>query len=117
MGGQSPVRVGWITSGIHSDSTLQFLSGYEWYRLQATRAVNQAIGRVIRHRHDYGAVFLCDHRWVCCLWAGSGGWALGYEADGRIPPPLTPGLPTQTSKPSCPPGCAPMSGFMRALAM
>lgn len=86
MGGQSPVRVGWITSGIHSDSTLQFLSGYEWYRLQATRAVNQAIGRVIRHRHDYGAVFLCDHRWVRCLWVGSGGWALGCEADGRTPP-------------------------------
>ncbi|XP_055964110.1 regulator of telomere elongation helicase 1 [Sorex fumeus] len=42
----------------------QFLSGHEWYRLQASRAVNQAIGRVIRHRHDYGAVFLCDHRFA-----------------------------------------------------
>lgn len=41
----------------------QFLSGQDWYRQQASRAVNQAIGRVIRHRHDYGAVFLCDHRW------------------------------------------------------
>uniref|UniRef100_A0A8B9HQ84 Regulator of telomere elongation helicase 1 n=1 Tax=Astyanax mexicanus TaxID=7994 RepID=A0A8B9HQ84_ASTMX len=29
---------------------------------QASRAVNQAIGRVIRHREDYGAIFLCDHR-------------------------------------------------------
>ncbi|VTJ56725.1 Hypothetical predicted protein [Marmota monax] len=44
---------------------LKFLSGQEWYRLQASRAVNQAIGRVIRHRHDYGAVFLCDHRFAC----------------------------------------------------
>ncbi|XP_048205707.1 regulator of telomere elongation helicase 1 [Perognathus longimembris pacificus] len=42
----------------------QFLSGQEWYRQQASRAVNQAIGRVIRHRHDYGAVFLCDHRFA-----------------------------------------------------
>ncbi|XP_058418254.1 regulator of telomere elongation helicase 1 isoform X2 [Diceros bicornis minor] len=42
----------------------QFLSGRDWYRQQASRAVNQAIGRVIRHRHDYGAVFLCDHRFT-----------------------------------------------------
>ncbi|KAJ8390129.1 hypothetical protein AAFF_G00110030 [Aldrovandia affinis] len=40
----------------------KYLSGQEWYRQQATRAVNQAIGRVIRHRDDYGAIFLCDHR-------------------------------------------------------
>ncbi|MXQ85132.1 hypothetical protein E5288_WYG004160 [Bos mutus] len=42
----------------------KFLSGHDWYRQQASRAVNQAIGRVIRHRHDYGAVFLCDHRFA-----------------------------------------------------
>ncbi|XP_042132908.2 regulator of telomere elongation helicase 1 isoform X6 [Peromyscus maniculatus bairdii] len=43
---------------------LQCLSGQEWYQQQASRAVNQAIGRVIRHRHDYGAIFLCDHRFA-----------------------------------------------------
>ncbi|NP_001160140.1 regulator of telomere elongation helicase 1 isoform 5 [Mus musculus] len=42
----------------------QCLSGQEWYQQQASRAVNQAIGRVIRHRHDYGAIFLCDHRFA-----------------------------------------------------
>ncbi|XP_048873948.1 regulator of telomere elongation helicase 1 [Brienomyrus brachyistius] len=41
---------------------MKYLSGQEWYRQQASRAVNQAIGRVIRHRDDYGAIFLCDHR-------------------------------------------------------
>ena len=38
------------------------LSGAEWYNQQAHRAVNQAIGRVIRHRNDFGAVLLLDHR-------------------------------------------------------
>uniref|UniRef100_A0A8C5AH78 Regulator of telomere elongation helicase 1 n=1 Tax=Gadus morhua TaxID=8049 RepID=A0A8C5AH78_GADMO len=38
------------------------LSGSDWYRQQASRAVNQAIGRVIRHKEDYGAIFLCDRR-------------------------------------------------------
>lgn len=40
------------------------LSGAEWYNQQAHRAVNQAIGRVIRHRHDYGAVLLLDYRFA-----------------------------------------------------
>mmetsp|Transcript_17607 Transcript_17607/g.38535 ORF Transcript_17607/g.38535 Transcript_17607/m.38535 type:complete len:932 (-) Transcript_17607:928-3723(-) len=38
------------------------ISGQEWYTQQAYRAVNQAVGRVIRHRNDYGAVILCDER-------------------------------------------------------
>ncbi|XP_047157903.1 regulator of telomere elongation helicase 1 homolog isoform X1 [Vigna umbellata] len=38
------------------------LTGDEWYNQQASRAVNQAVGRVIRHRHDYGAIILCDER-------------------------------------------------------
>ncbi|KAF2323322.1 hypothetical protein GH714_034614 [Hevea brasiliensis] len=43
---------------------LQILSGEDWYTQQASRAVNQAVGRVIRHRHDYGAIIFCDERFV-----------------------------------------------------
>lgn len=41
---------------------IKTLTGKEWYRQQASRAVNQAIGRVIRHRQDFGAILLCDTR-------------------------------------------------------
>ncbi|XP_010176976.1 PREDICTED: regulator of telomere elongation helicase 1-like, partial [Mesitornis unicolor] len=47
-----------------SGAGAQYLSGREWYSQQASRAVNQAIGRVIRHRQDYGAIFLCDNRFT-----------------------------------------------------
>lgn len=38
------------------------LTGDQWYTQQALRSVNQGMGRVIRHRHDYGAIILCDDR-------------------------------------------------------
>nr|KYP46912.1 Regulator of telomere elongation helicase 1 [Cajanus cajan] len=41
---------------------LKILTGDEWYNQQASRAVNQAVGRVIRHRYDYGAIIFCDER-------------------------------------------------------
>eukprot|EP01060_Flectonema_neradi_P029740 TRINITY_DN4174_c0_g2_i1.p1 TRINITY_DN4174_c0_g2~~TRINITY_DN4174_c0_g2_i1.p1 ORF type:complete len:1006 (+),score=194.33 TRINITY_DN4174_c0_g2_i1:92-3019(+) len=39
------------------------ISGSAWYQLNAVRALNQAVGRVIRHAGDYGAVFLLDDRY------------------------------------------------------
>nr|GMD43590.1 Fanconi anemia group J protein homolog [Ipomoea batatas] len=38
------------------------LSGSEWYCQQAFRAVNQATGRCIRHKFDYGAIIFLDER-------------------------------------------------------
>lgn len=40
------------------------LTGEQWYSQTAMRAVNQALGRVIRHREDYGAVILADERFA-----------------------------------------------------
>ena len=52
------------------------LSGDQWYVQQAMRAVNQAMGRVIRHRRDYGAVILCDDRFLALVG--------GKEGTGRL---------------------------------
>ncbi|CAF2084336.1 unnamed protein product [Rotaria magnacalcarata] len=37
-------------------------AGDVWYNQQAFRAINQCVGRVIRHRRDYGAVLFFDQR-------------------------------------------------------
>eukprot|EP01016_Furgasonia_blochmanni_P032503 TRINITY_DN3351_c0_g2_i11.p3 TRINITY_DN3351_c0_g2~~TRINITY_DN3351_c0_g2_i11.p3 ORF type:complete len:264 (-),score=15.40 TRINITY_DN3351_c0_g2_i11:709-1455(-) len=41
-------------------------SNREWYQEQMMRAVNQAIGRVIRHKEDYGMLLFCDDRYYAC---------------------------------------------------
>ncbi|KAJ1610589.1 DNA repair helicase [Cryptosporidium canis] len=38
------------------------MDGRQWYNQQAIRAVNQAIGRVVRHKNDFGAIILADKR-------------------------------------------------------
>uniref|UniRef100_A0A914QI28 ATP-dependent helicase C-terminal domain-containing protein n=1 Tax=Panagrolaimus davidi TaxID=227884 RepID=A0A914QI28_9BILA len=40
------------------------LSPEEWYKLEGLKAVNQAIGRVIRHKDDFGIIVLADIRFT-----------------------------------------------------
>ena len=47
-----------------SDGAGSNLSGQGWYMQSASRAVNQAVGRVIRHKNDWGAIFLMDDRFL-----------------------------------------------------
>uniref|UniRef100_A0AC34FAL1 DNA helicase n=1 Tax=Panagrolaimus sp. ES5 TaxID=591445 RepID=A0AC34FAL1_9BILA len=47
----------------HSRSS-KILSGDEWYSTQAYRALNQALGRCLRHRNDWGAILLIDERFI-----------------------------------------------------
>lgn len=42
----------------------KLLSGQQWYESQAFRALNQALGRCIRHRHDWGAIILLEQRFT-----------------------------------------------------
>ncbi|RUS23626.1 hypothetical protein BC938DRAFT_474857 [Jimgerdemannia flammicorona] len=69
------------------------ISGNEWYKQQAIRAVNQAIGRVIRHRKDYGAILLCDERFASpAIISQLSGWVRPFvkvcnnfgEAQGQV---------------------------------
>ena len=38
------------------------LNGDKWYEIQAYRALNQALGRCLRHKNDWGALVLVDAR-------------------------------------------------------
>lgn len=38
------------------------LNGDKWYEIQAYRALNQALGRCLRHKNDWGALILIDSR-------------------------------------------------------
>ena len=44
--------------------TGSLLPGMQWYETQAFRAMNQALGRCIRHRNDWGAVIFLDQRFT-----------------------------------------------------
>lgn len=39
------------------------LQGSDWYKQNALKAVNQALGRVIRHTNDFGSMILIDYRY------------------------------------------------------
>jgi len=47
-----------------SNRQMTKMGGNDWYNLEAFRALNQAIGRVIRHKNDFGAVVLLDKRFA-----------------------------------------------------
>lgn len=54
-------------------------TGSFWYDCQMYKAVNQAIGRCIRHRKDWGSLFLLDIRYKQCRMINSlSPWAMKF---------------------------------------
>lgn len=45
-----------------SNPSLKNYTGSKWYNSTAIRSINQAMGRVIRHKNDYGIILLFDDR-------------------------------------------------------
>lgn len=73
--------------------------GRAYYANLCAKAVNQCLGRVIRHRGDWAAVLLADARWV-------GGWGPGRGVVGASQAArLRPRGLGQRSCPACWPAC------------
>ena len=47
----------------HQAAGKALTAGREYYEDLCMKAVNQCVGRVIRHRHDYASIVLADARW------------------------------------------------------
>jgi len=54
-----------------SSSSSSMITGRDYYEDLCFKAVNQCVGRVVRHKGDYAAVVLLDARWV----VGPAEWA------------------------------------------
>ncbi|KAJ2120345.1 hypothetical protein IW147_005155 [Coemansia sp. RSA 720] len=48
----------------YNNEHTMLLNGSRWYDIQAFRAVNQALGRCLRHKDDWGAIIMLEARFV-----------------------------------------------------
>ncbi|CAB9497069.1 helicase CHL1 [Seminavis robusta] len=61
------------------------ISGQAYYQNLCMRAVNQSVGRAIRHANDYAAVFLCDYRYAAQqnVWSALPKWLRNSPSSPR----------------------------------
>lgn len=59
-----PQKPSFSSAAVSSAPEEEPVSGDTWYSQQAFRAINQAVGRVIRHRGDHGSVIFADARFA-----------------------------------------------------
>jgi chromosome transmission fidelity protein 1 len=64
------------TTGGGGGGSKTSITGQAYYHNLCMRAVNQSVGRAIRHAHDYAAVVLVDARYRSDprVWSGLPGW-------------------------------------------
>ena len=55
------LKIEYLNKLRHEDENL--ISGHEWYEADAMTAVNQSLGRVIRHINDFGTMICIDERY------------------------------------------------------
>ena len=46
----------------NKDKKLNLISGQKWYKIDAIQSVNQTLGRVLRHKNDFGMMICIDSR-------------------------------------------------------
>jgi len=49
---------------MRAQSNSRIVPGNEWYKMEGYRALNQALGRCLRHRKDWGVLLMVDSRIV-----------------------------------------------------
>lgn len=59
------------------------LTSEKWYENQMLRAVNQAVGRIVRHKDDYGIVLLLDTKYEKYKKQGLSKWLHKFVRDTR----------------------------------
>jgi chromosome transmission fidelity protein 1 len=66
----------------NNDARRAMITGQAYYQNLCMRAVNQSVGRAIRHANDYAAVVLLDQRYTTDhrIWAGLPNWI--QKSDG-----------------------------------
>jgi regulator of telomere elongation helicase 1 len=68
-----------------SGKAVDAINGAQWYQQSAFRAINQALGRLIRHKDDFGAVILMDSRFEeASNQAGISKWIRGQIGSAKF---------------------------------
>jgi chromosome transmission fidelity protein 1 len=84
-----------------SSSSERLFTGRDYYEGLCFKAVNQAVGRVIRHAGDYAAIVLADARWALRGGGGSGGGGSNGSTSSSAPADKLPGWVQQSFARDC----------------